>query len=113
MKVKKQRSYSRTTAEAALLMGQYIQLARKDRGWSEEDLADRAGISRITLRKIEKGELNISLGFAFEVATIVGVKLFEPGPSQFAVSSDQLKDKIALLPKRVRKPKKEVVNDNF
>lgn len=113
MKVKKQRSYSRVTIEAALLMGLYIQLARKERGWSEEDLADRAGISRITLRKIEKGELNISLGFAFEVATIVGVKLFDPGPSRFAIGSEQLKDKIALLPKRVRAPKKEVVNDDF
>ncbi len=113
MKIKKERTYSRQTTEAARLLGQYIQLARKERGWSENDLADRAGISRLTLRKLEKGDLHTSMGFAFEVATLVGVKLFDPGPSRFAMGIEQVQDKIALLPKRVRASKKEVVNDNF
>ena len=113
MKVKKQRTYSKYTKEACTLLGQHIQLGRKAKLWTEKDLADRAGISIPTLRKIEKGDLNIALGFAFEVATLVGVQLFDAGPSRLSNDIDILKDKIALLPKKIKIPKKEVVNDDF
>jgi transcriptional regulator with XRE-family HTH domain len=76
MKVKKERSYSRLTQEAVTLLGLHIQRARKQRRQTEADLAERAGISRSTLQKIEKGDLNIAIGFAFELAALVGVRLF-------------------------------------
>ena len=43
---------------------------------TEEDLAGRAGISRRTLQKIERGDLKCEIGLVFEDANIVGVKLF-------------------------------------
>jgi len=55
--VAKQRIYSKYAKEAAFLLGQQIKLARKKRKWSEANLAERAGISRATLQKIEAGEM--------------------------------------------------------
>ena len=42
----KKRAYSRYTKEAMHLMGMQIQLGRKQKGWTEKELAERAGISR-------------------------------------------------------------------
>lgn len=115
MKTKKVRAYSKMTKETARLLGLEIQLARKQRKMSESDLADRVGFSRKTLQKIEKGDLSISIGLVFEAAAVVGVKLFDPGPSRFstAMDIDRLKDKIALLPRRIRAPKFEDGSNDF
>lgn len=72
-----QRSYTEFTTESILLLGQMIKLARKQRGMSEADLALRANITRGTLNKIERGDLDISVGLYFEAATLVGLKLFD------------------------------------
>lgn len=40
------RAYSRHSLEALQLMGKLIQLARKERKLTAQDLAERAGISR-------------------------------------------------------------------
>jgi DNA-binding XRE family transcriptional regulator len=109
MNVKKERTYSRHTKDAAVLLGKHIQLGRKERGLTETDLADRSGISRATLQKIEKGDPKCELGLYFEVATLVGVQLFEvESNSTFATSIDRVNDKIALLPKSIRKKRNEV-----
>ena len=113
MKVKKIRSYSKYTKEAALLLGQLIQLARKEKSWSEIELAERAGINKLTLRKIEKGDLNTAMGLVFEVATLVGIQLFDSGPSRLTSNLERVEDKLALLPKRIRKPTSGGVNDDF
>jgi len=58
----KQRTYSKYAQEAALLLGKQIKLGRKQRKWSEKNLADRIGISRATLQKIENGEMTCAIG---------------------------------------------------
>ena len=73
----KQRTYSRYARQAVILMGEQIRLGRKQRKWTEKSLAERAGISRATLQKIENGEMSSAIGLVFEVATLVGLKLFE------------------------------------
>lgn len=109
MKAKKERVYSRHTKEAAILLGKHIQLGRKERILTETDLADRAGISRVTLQKIEKGDPKCELGLYFEVATIVGVPLFgEDSSFSLSPSIERINDKLALLPKSIHKKKKEV-----
>ncbi len=72
----KARTYSRITVEAAHLLGKQIRLGRKQRKWTETELAERAGIARATVQKIEKGDLTCSLGLFFEAAILVGVNLF-------------------------------------
>lgn len=113
MDTKKTRNYSRYTKDAATLLGKHVQLGRKERGLTEMDLAERAGISRTTLQKIEKGDLKCELGLALEVAVLVGVKLFEAETlATFFVGIDRVNDKIALLPKSIRK-KQKGVDDAF
>lgn len=72
-----ERTYTEFTTESILLLGQMIKLARKQRGMGESDLALRAGVSRSTLNKIERGDLDIDVGLFFEAATLVGLKLFD------------------------------------
>lgn len=106
------RTYSRTTAQAPVLLGQAIRLARKQRKMSEAELADRVGIARSTLQHIEKGGTKIEIGLVFEAATLLGVPLFVDEPSRLAPEIDRLGDKLALLPRSVRRPRSEP-SDNF
>ena len=108
----KQRTYSKYAQEAVTLLGEQIKLGRKQRKWSEKNLAERAGISRATLQKIESGEMSCAIGLAFEVAALVGVNLFEQDRLSLSRHIEQTRDKIALLPRRI-KVKKKVVYDEF
>lgn len=105
------RTYSKYAQDAAILLGKQIKLARKQRNWSEQNLAERAGISRATLQKIENGDMSCALGLVFEVAVLVGVKLFEPDKLPLSKQLEQTSDKIALLPKRILEKKIEVDDD--
>lgn len=107
----RQKVYSRYAREAAVLLGKQIKLHRKQRKWTEMELAERAGIARATLQKIEKGELNCVIGSVFEVAALVGVPLFDADASSFVGLQERLDDKMALLPKSVRKPRRDVEDD--
>lgn len=107
----KQRTYSKYAQEAALLMGEQIKLGRKQRRWSEKNLAERAGISRATLQKIENGEMSCAVGLVFEVATLVGIKLFESDNMRLSKHIEHTRDKIALLPQRMKVTKKAVRDD--
>lgn len=108
----KQRTYSRYAQEAAILMGEQIKLGRKQQKWTEKNLADRAGISRATLQKIEKGALSCAIGLVFEVATLVGMNLFEQDKFSLSKSIEKTRGNIALLPQRI-KAKKKAVDDDF
>lgn len=108
----KQRIYSRPAQEAVILLGKQVKLARKQRKWTAQNLADRAGISRATLQKIEKGEVTCAIGLVFEVATLVGVNLFDQEKVPLAMSIENVSHKIALLPQRI-KAKTKVIDDDF
>ena len=106
------RAYSRYSRDAIELLGGLIRAARKERRQTAQDLADRAGISRGLLQRIEKGDPKCGIGAVFEVAAIVGVKLFESDERFLSSRLSQTRDKLALLPKSVRK-KPNVVRDDF
>jgi len=106
------RTYSRYSRDAAALLGALIREARNERKLTAQELADRAGISRGLLQRIEKGNLKCEIGAVFEVATIVGITLFEADGSALAKQLRQTNEKLALMPKSVRKKSKKV-NDDF
>ncbi len=106
------RTYSRYSLEAITLLGNLISVARKERKMTTQEVADRAGISRGLLQRIEKGDPKCELGATFEVATIVGVKLFDAEATTLTKHIRQTEDKLALLPKSVRK-KIKVADDDF
>ena len=105
------RTYSRYTKEAAVLLGNLIRLGRIERKMSAQDLAERAGISRTTLHKIENGDMKCEIGLVFEVAALVGVKLFDSDLAGLSTSRKQADDKIALLPKSVHAFKRSIDDD--
>ena len=107
----KERTYSRYTREAGTLLGRLVRLERRQRKWTERELADRAGISRATLQKIEKGDLGVAVGLVFEVAALVGVTLFDAERSSLVAHLARTDDKLALLPGAVRKRRKRVDDD--
>jgi len=108
----KKRVYSVYAREAAALLGRLIQLARKEKKMTAQDLADRAGIARGTLRKIEQGNLSCEWGIVFEIAALVGVKLFDIDQPVLEKELDAIKNKIALLPQSIRKSNRDI-DDNF
>ena len=108
----KERTYSRYTREAATLLARQVQLGRKRRNWTEQELAGRAGISRATLQKIEKGDLSVAIGLVFEVAALVGVTLFDDERIALAAHIARTDDQLALLPSAVRK-RRTPVDDEF
>lgn len=108
----KQRTYSKYAQEAARLLGKQIKLARKQRKWSEKNLADRAGISRATLQKIENGEMTCAIGLVFEAAVLVGLNLFAQDKIPLSISMENISNKIALLPQRI-KSRTKAVDDDF
>ena len=105
------RHYSAYSKNAARLLGKQIRLYRKERRWTETELAGRAGVSRATLQKIEKGDMTCKLGLVFEVAYLAGVELFQEGNDRLESKLDRINDKLLLLPKSVRKPRREIDDD--
>jgi transcriptional regulator with XRE-family HTH domain len=107
----KRRQYSVYSRKAAILLGKMIRLGRTERKLSAQDITDRAGISRTTLWKIESGDMKCEIGIVFEVAALVGVKLFETDTTTIGSLNERIEDKIALLPKSIRTSKKDVKDD--
>ncbi len=106
------RTYSRYSRDATALLGELIRAERKERKFTAQELADRAGISRGLLQRIEKGDLKCAIGAVFEVATIVGIKLFDADETTLTKHLSQTRDKLTLLPKSVRR-KSRVARDDF
>jgi transcriptional regulator with XRE-family HTH domain len=109
---KKIRPHSRYAKDAAVLLGQLIRKARIDHKMTAEELADRAGLSRGLLRRVENGDLSCTLGAVFEAAAVVGVRLFDADATALksAVASNTVV--MTLLPKAVR-ASRVGFDDNF
>jgi transcriptional regulator with XRE-family HTH domain len=106
------RTYSRYSRDASALLGGLVRAARIERKLTTQEVADRAGISRGLLQRIEKGDLKCEIGAVFEVATLVGVDLFDADESTLIKYLRRTKDKLMLLPKSIRK-KTRAVRDDF
>jgi len=106
------RTYSRATREALALFGKAIRVGRAERGLTAQELADRAGISRTTLSSIEKGLPGPEVGIVFEVASIIGIRLFDHDQrNTLEAHIARLDEKLTLLPKSVRHSVKRVDDD--
>lgn len=103
--------YSPQARDAARLLGERVQLARRERRWTLRELAERVGVSVPTMRKIERGDPGVGLGIAFEAAALTGVPLFHPDRSRLALEAARVEDRLAVLPRVVRKPTE--VDDDF
>lgn len=93
------------------MLGGMIRVARTERKWSAQELAERAAISRPMLSRIEEGNPACSIGAVFEVAAILGIRLFDADRAELSEMRHQVEQKLSLLPKAVRKSAK--VKDDF
>ncbi|MGP4951024.1 helix-turn-helix domain-containing protein [Psychrobacter sp. T6-1] len=64
-----------TTDERILAFGKRVREVRKDKGISQEKLAEMAGIDRSYMGNIERGEKNITLKKAYEICDALEIKM--------------------------------------
>ena len=107
-----ERAYSRYASDAVTLLGQMIRIRRIEAKTTTTELAERAGVSRTLLHRIERGDPACSVGAMFECAAIVGVDLFAADANALSEQVDEKASRLALLPRSIRKPA-SVVKDDF
>jgi transcriptional regulator with XRE-family HTH domain len=93
---------SRATQDALETLGNQIKEARIRRGWTQSNLAARAGIDSRTVSAIEKGAPTVSIGTVFNTAFITGVDLFGLEGDDLALARRRGQERLALLPTRIR-----------
>lgn len=95
-------SKARRTAQT---LGDYLSTFRRLQGLTAEQVADRAGISRTTLRKLEQGDASVGLDVFLEVCRVLGVLDFVlEGMNPYETALGQaLVERQLSLPKRVRR----------
>ena len=58
-------------------MNNRLKVLRAERDWSQQDLADRLGVSRQSVNAIEKGRYDPSLPLAFSIAEVFDLAIEE------------------------------------
>ncbi|MEM9084891.1 MAG: helix-turn-helix transcriptional regulator [Pseudomonadota bacterium] len=58
-------------------MNNRLKVLRAERDWSQQDLADRLGVSRQSVNAIEKGRYDPSLPLAFTIADVFELTIEE------------------------------------
>ena len=105
-------SSSRYANDALRLLADTIRMARTEQRLSQAVLAERAGISRALLARIERGDAGCAIGAVFEVAAILHVPLFGLDAPGLAREAARAADRLALLPAAVRQ-RRTSVDDDF
>jgi transcriptional regulator with XRE-family HTH domain len=95
-----------------LLSGEIRAARLEKRMWAAE-LAERAGVSRGLVARVEQGDLACSIGTVFEIAVIAGVELFDLSSDRRSARLDSTRKILELLPKRARALQPPKVDDDF
>ena len=98
----KNRPYSVSAREAMALVGLQIHNARIRLRMTADELAERAGVSRGLVRRIEKGDMGCSIGPVLELAAILQVQLLGESPRALAHQLQVAREQAAILPKAAR-----------
>jgi len=64
-----------TQPEDAIRMGKRISDLREERGWTQKQLAERAGLSITFLSEVENGKRNVSYGKLLRIADELGTSM--------------------------------------
>ena len=95
-------SYSRYALAAIQHLGQLVRLKRIERRITGEEFADRLGVARGTVQRLERGDPKVALGIAFEACTLLGIPLFEQERGRLTGRISDTAERLALLPKAAR-----------
>jgi len=55
--------------------GKRVRELRRQRGWSQEEFADKAGLHRTYIGSVERGEQNVSIDNIEKLAKTLGVSI--------------------------------------
>src|SRR4051794_11190943 len=102
MPASKKRSYARYTIAAVDLLSKLVQMERKSQRMTALEMADRLGVDRGTLQRLEHGDPKVEIGLAFEACAILGIPLFGEDTHGLTARLDEASKRLALLPARVR-----------
>jgi transcriptional regulator with XRE-family HTH domain len=102
---------SRYVSNALSLFADTIRMARIEQRMSQAMLAERAGISRALLSRIERGDRGCAIGSVFEVAAILRVPLFGLDAPALGQAAARAADRLELLPASVRRPRTPIDDD--
>jgi len=96
-------------------LGELIACARKEKRWTQEELAQRIGVNRMTVVRIEKGAPEVATGWYLTAAWLLGLPILTwqaigEGRSDTVVGDLLTKFKKSL-PRTVRRRKKAIDND--
>lgn len=70
-------------------MNNRIKVLRAGYNWSQEELADKLGVSRQTVNAIERGKYDPSLPLAFKIARVFNLtieEIFQPTEIELSVN---------------------------
>jgi transcriptional regulator with XRE-family HTH domain len=105
------RHYLSTSLEAARVLGHQISIARRRQRRTAKEVAERAGVTRVTLGRIERGDPEVGMGLYFEVTSVLGVPIFGAEGSELAGLVARGERELALLPARVFEPRRNFDDD--
>lgn len=90
--------------EEVLQLGAHIGAARLRRRWTQQELADKAGITRSTLVAIEQGKLGTGIGAYVSVLWALGLHGEVAGLASLERDAEGRTLEAARLPRRARSP---------
>lgn len=90
-----------------------IEEGRLRKGWTRDELAERVGVSVVTIRQVAKGSPRVAIGTYFETAALVGVSLFTDDSDILSREHATQRERLTLLPKRVHRQPQEPLDDDF
>ncbi|MHB8293723.1 MAG: hypothetical protein ACYDH5_03690 [Acidimicrobiales bacterium] len=106
-------SYLPQALDAASILGLQIARTRRQRRMPAEELCRRAAISPVTLRNVERGAPTVAIGIFFDVASLLGIHLYDTEPDRLPALVTRERDRLLLLPSRVREPTGGPGDDDF
>ena len=85
-------------------LGDFLRLARKRRGWRQEDVAQRLKVSVDTIKRVEKGSKGVSIGHVLYLLSLY------QRLETFAEVVNPYKDKVGISMEAERSPKRISAN---
>lgn len=84
-------------ADTKLLLGKRIRYLRRLGDLSQEDLAEKAGVSHKYLGEIERGKANLTIDIADKIATALNIEMTDLFDYNHEVGRQELKKEIDTL----------------
>ena len=112
MPASKKNSYARYTLAALERLGQLVAVARKEQRVTAQDLAERIGVTRAMIQRLEAGNPKVDIGVAFEACTILRIPLLgEDDVGSMTLRVEEGRRRLSLLPSYARARTVELADD--